>query len=76
MVVAPTDTTKTLSGKTTVWILGDQLNPGINSLAGLDKSEGVVLMVELLAWARQRPYHYGAWQKELVAGKLLYWIES
>ena len=42
---------------TTVWILGDQLNPGISSLAGIDKSESVVLMMESLARARQRPYH-------------------
>ena len=43
--------------KTTVWILGDQLNPGISSLAGIDESECVVLMIESLARARQRPYH-------------------
>jgi deoxyribodipyrimidine photolyase-related protein len=43
--------------KTTVWILGDQLNPGISSLAEIDQSECVVLMIESLARARQRPYH-------------------
>ncbi len=43
--------------KTTVWILGDQLNPEISSLAGVDKAESVLLMIESLARARQRPYH-------------------
>ena len=43
--------------KTTVWILGDQLNPRISSLTGIDKSECVVLIVESLALARHRPYH-------------------
>jgi deoxyribodipyrimidine photolyase-related protein len=48
---------QTSSSKTTVWILGDQLNPKISSLAGIDKSAGVILMIESLARARQRPYH-------------------
>jgi len=43
--------------KTTVWILGDQLNPGVSSLAEIDKSECVVLMIESLARARHRSYH-------------------
>ncbi len=45
------------SGVTTVWIFGDQLNPNISALAGVDKSNCVVLMIETLARARQRPYH-------------------
>ena len=45
------------SPKTTIWILGDQLNPEISSLAGIDKAECVVLLIESLARARQRPYH-------------------
>ena len=40
--------TKTGKPPTTVWILGDQLNPKISSLVGLDKSECIILMIESL----------------------------
>ncbi len=43
--------------KTTVWIFGDQLNPGMSALEGLSPSECGVLMVESLARARRLPYH-------------------
>ncbi len=49
--------TKSPSEKTSVWILGDQLNPRISALQGLSSSECVVFMVESLAVARRRPYH-------------------
>ena len=42
---------------TTVWILGDQLTPRLSSLAGLTPDNCVILMVESLNRARQRPYH-------------------
>jgi len=45
------------SPKTTVWILGDQLNPSISALKGLPTSECAILMVESLARARRLPYH-------------------
>ncbi len=41
----------------TIWIVGDQLNPQISSLAGLAPAECVVLMIESLSRARQLPYH-------------------
>ena len=43
--------------KTTVWIVGDQLNPHISALRGLPPSECVVLMIESLAAAQRLPYH-------------------
>lgn len=42
---------------TTVWILGDQLTPQLSSLAELERSETVILMIESLQRARQLPYH-------------------
>jgi deoxyribodipyrimidine photolyase-related protein len=41
----------------TVWILGDQLNPGISSLAELTPDNCIVLFIESLHAARRRPYH-------------------
>ena len=43
--------------KTTVWIAGDQLTPAHSGLAGLDPRETVVLLIESIARARERPYH-------------------
>lgn len=42
---------------TTVWVLGDQLNPGIASLRDQDPAETVVFMAESLKRAQSRPYH-------------------
>jgi deoxyribodipyrimidine photolyase-related protein len=46
-----------MSKSTTIWILGDQLNPRISALESVAPSECVVLMIESLAIARRRPYH-------------------
>ena len=43
--------------KTTVWILGDQLNPRISALAGLDVDQCTVLMIESFPRARRLPFH-------------------
>ena len=45
------------SGGTTVWVLGDQLSPGVSSLEGLGPGECVVLMAESRERARLLPYH-------------------
>ncbi|MBD5653965.1 MAG: cryptochrome/photolyase family protein [Candidatus Eremiobacteraeota bacterium] len=42
---------------TTIWITGDQLTPRNSALAGADRSNACVLIVESLARARQLPYH-------------------
>ena len=44
-------------GRTTVWILGDQLSPGIASLQGVAREECVVLLIESIERSRQLPYH-------------------
>lgn len=43
--------------KSTVWILEDQLTPRISALAGVPKTDCVILMIESFAWARRLPYH-------------------
>ncbi len=42
---------------TTVWITGDQCTLLNSALQGCDKSKTVVLMIESIARAQQRPYH-------------------
>ncbi|MBS1954292.1 MAG: cryptochrome/photolyase family protein [Cyanobacteria bacterium SZAS-4] len=42
---------------TTVWITGDQCTLLNSALQGCDKSRTVVLMIESIARAQQRPYH-------------------
>lgn len=42
---------------TTVWITGDQCTQLNSALQGSDKSKTVVLMIESIARAQQRPYH-------------------
>jgi deoxyribodipyrimidine photolyase-related protein len=43
--------------KTTIWVTGDQLTDRNPALTGADKGSVRILMIESLAWARERPYH-------------------
>jgi len=43
--------------RTTVWISGDQCTPRNSAFAGVDRANARVLMIESLAWGRERPYH-------------------
>ena len=45
------------SGRTTAWILGDQLTLKASSLEGLHPGEGTVLMIESLEHCRRLPFH-------------------
>ncbi len=46
-----------VSPKTTIWVLGDQLSTSISALQGLSPSDCVVLMIESLSCGRRLPYH-------------------
>ena len=45
-----------MSGRTSIWVLGDQLNRGIGALADADPATDSVLMIESAATLR-RPFH-------------------
>jgi len=45
------------AARTTIWVTGDQLSPRNPALAGVDKARARVLLIESLAWARERPHH-------------------
>jgi len=45
------------TGKTSVWILGDQLTPLVSSLEGLSPGNCVVLMIESIEHCKRLPFH-------------------
>jgi deoxyribodipyrimidine photolyase-related protein len=40
-----------------VWITGDQCSLENSALAGIDPASSVIVLIESIAWARERPYH-------------------
>ncbi len=54
---APQAAKRTTAKRTTVWVLGDQLNRSISSLEGADPASTVVLMVRSEAKVMARPWH-------------------
>jgi deoxyribodipyrimidine photolyase-related protein len=46
-----------VSGKQTIWVLGDQLNHEIGALSGADPDQHRILMVESRSMIEGRRYH-------------------